>query len=288
MAKSPLPEDAKGNPRAASTRLELLNASRVAGQRRHDMRIGRQPDYVDPTRNELNRVLLAPASPAELDKSASLQTPKAVPGDLNASDAFALCAASHRPHQGIVFTFSSYTMDVISVEFRSQSYPDNNMTFRMRLDNGLFLGDVLSFNPDVLSDLISDARAFVDPVIQDLPSSQNDVTFTDEVIKHWDDVIETHHQTKDFFIDVSDDRVCMKRGEIPILILERDDQGINGVNTHHSGLDPQRLNGCLKIVKDAILLSPRNTPSDIMGLSEEDIGRMAARELSDVDFGYGM
>lgn len=66
MAKPPLPEDAKGNPRAASTRLELLNVSRVAGQRRHDMRIGRQPDYVDPKRNDLNRVLLAPASPSEM------------------------------------------------------------------------------------------------------------------------------------------------------------------------------------------------------------------------------
>ena len=66
MAKPPLPEDAKGNPRAASTRLALLNVARLAGQRKHDLRKGRQPAYIDPDKQELNRVLLAPAPPSEI------------------------------------------------------------------------------------------------------------------------------------------------------------------------------------------------------------------------------
>ena len=66
MAKPPLNEIAKGNPRAASTRLALLNVARLAGQRKHDKRIGRQPGYVDPERKELNRVLIDPASPAAM------------------------------------------------------------------------------------------------------------------------------------------------------------------------------------------------------------------------------
>lgn len=64
MAKPPLPDVAKGNPKAASTRLELRSAHRLGGQRKHDLRIGRQPAYVDPLRREHNRVLVAPATPA--------------------------------------------------------------------------------------------------------------------------------------------------------------------------------------------------------------------------------
>lgn len=64
MAKPPLPDVAKGNPRAASTRLELRSAHRLGGQRKHDLRIGRQPAYVDPLRREDNRLLIDPATPA--------------------------------------------------------------------------------------------------------------------------------------------------------------------------------------------------------------------------------
>lgn len=57
-------EDAtKSNPRAASVRLEHGSLKAAAGQRRHDLRIGPQPDYVNDSRSHLNRVLVenAPA-----------------------------------------------------------------------------------------------------------------------------------------------------------------------------------------------------------------------------------
>lgn len=47
-------------------RVEPKNASRYAGQRRHDLRIGHQPDYVDADRAHLNRVLIAPPTAADL------------------------------------------------------------------------------------------------------------------------------------------------------------------------------------------------------------------------------
>lgn len=57
-------EDAtKSNPRAASVRLEHGSLKATAGQRRHDLRIGPQPDYVNDSRSHLNRILVenAPA-----------------------------------------------------------------------------------------------------------------------------------------------------------------------------------------------------------------------------------
>lgn len=54
------------NPRAASTRLELNNARALAGQRKHDLRIGRQSDYVDESRKELNRILMQPETPGAM------------------------------------------------------------------------------------------------------------------------------------------------------------------------------------------------------------------------------
>lgn len=57
---------AAANPHAAMIRVEPKNATRYAGQRRHDLRIGHQPDYVDADRAHLNRVLIAPPTAAEL------------------------------------------------------------------------------------------------------------------------------------------------------------------------------------------------------------------------------
>lgn len=48
------------NPWAASVRLKARSLKRAYGQRRHDFRIGRQPNYVDQHRTELNRVLFEP------------------------------------------------------------------------------------------------------------------------------------------------------------------------------------------------------------------------------------
>ncbi|UFS64701.1 plasmid recombination protein [Paracoccus denitrificans] len=65
MAKPPQNHKTpEGNPKAASTRLELKNARSLAGQRKHDLRIGRQPDYVDESRKELNRTLIEPDPPS--------------------------------------------------------------------------------------------------------------------------------------------------------------------------------------------------------------------------------
>jgi hypothetical protein len=55
------PEDLTGsNPRAASMRLKAKSLSQAYGQRRHDLRIGPQPKYVDPNRQHLNRILISP------------------------------------------------------------------------------------------------------------------------------------------------------------------------------------------------------------------------------------
>lgn len=48
------------NPQAASVRLKARSLKRAYGQRRHDFRIGPQPNYVDHDRKELNRILLEP------------------------------------------------------------------------------------------------------------------------------------------------------------------------------------------------------------------------------------
>lgn len=51
---------ANSNPWAASVRLKARSLKRAYGQRRHDLRIGRQPNYVDKDRTLLNRVLIEP------------------------------------------------------------------------------------------------------------------------------------------------------------------------------------------------------------------------------------
>jgi len=59
-------DEASSNPRAAMVRVEPKTASRYGGQRRHDLRIGHQPDYVDMSRVHFNRVLITPMKPSEL------------------------------------------------------------------------------------------------------------------------------------------------------------------------------------------------------------------------------
>ena len=51
---------ANSNPWAASVRLKARSLKRAYGQRRHDFRIGGQPNYVDQHRTELNRILFEP------------------------------------------------------------------------------------------------------------------------------------------------------------------------------------------------------------------------------------
>jgi len=53
-------DNTESNPRAASIRIGSMTAKGYSGQRRHDLRIGRQPKYVDPGRADMNRVLIEP------------------------------------------------------------------------------------------------------------------------------------------------------------------------------------------------------------------------------------
>lgn len=60
----------KGNPKAASFRIESDTETGYIGQRRHDLRMGHQPKYVDPDRFDLNRVLIEPPAPSVVRKIA--------------------------------------------------------------------------------------------------------------------------------------------------------------------------------------------------------------------------
>lgn len=61
-------EETKSNPRAASVRVLSKKASAYKGQRVHDLRHGKQPDYVNGDLTHLNRTLIAPPTPAALTK----------------------------------------------------------------------------------------------------------------------------------------------------------------------------------------------------------------------------
>lgn len=63
-------DERKANPRAAMVRVEIRDAQGYANQRRHDLRIGTQPDYVNPDPPEPNRVLIQPMTPAEMKRLA--------------------------------------------------------------------------------------------------------------------------------------------------------------------------------------------------------------------------
>lgn len=56
----------EGNPKAASTRIGACSAKTLAGQIRHDLRLGPQPAYVDADRVHLNRVLMEPLPPYQM------------------------------------------------------------------------------------------------------------------------------------------------------------------------------------------------------------------------------
>ena len=52
--------------KAISVRIKALTRGKASGQRRHDLRIGYQPKYVDQARSHLNRVLIEPPATADL------------------------------------------------------------------------------------------------------------------------------------------------------------------------------------------------------------------------------
>jgi predicted nucleic acid-binding Zn-ribbon protein len=63
-------DERKANPRAAMLRVEIRDAQGYANQRRHDLRIGAQPGYVNPDPPEPNRIFIQPMTTAELKKLA--------------------------------------------------------------------------------------------------------------------------------------------------------------------------------------------------------------------------
>ncbi|TDW33886.1 hypothetical protein LY39_03510, partial [Roseinatronobacter bogoriensis subsp. barguzinensis] len=69
-------EKRNGNPKATSVRIQSDTVSGYSGQRRHDLRIGPQPKYVDPERSPLNRTLLEPPFPAVMKAIATKRRAK--------------------------------------------------------------------------------------------------------------------------------------------------------------------------------------------------------------------
>jgi len=61
-------QNRKSNPRAAQVRIQSAKASSYAGQRKHDLRKGAQPSYVDAAKAEDNETLIEPPTPGELRK----------------------------------------------------------------------------------------------------------------------------------------------------------------------------------------------------------------------------
>lgn len=59
---------AKANPNAISIRIKSRDTKGTANQRAHDLRIGRQPNYVDAKRSHLNRQLISALSAANIRK----------------------------------------------------------------------------------------------------------------------------------------------------------------------------------------------------------------------------
>lgn len=58
------------NSRSSSVRIEGRDTQGYANQRRHDLRIGPQPKYVDKDRIDLNRTLITPPTPGEMKAEA--------------------------------------------------------------------------------------------------------------------------------------------------------------------------------------------------------------------------
>jgi len=63
-------DERKANSRAAMVRVEIRDAQGYANQRRHDLRIGAQPGYVNPNPSEPNPVFIQPMTTTELKRLA--------------------------------------------------------------------------------------------------------------------------------------------------------------------------------------------------------------------------
>lgn len=61
-------DDAKANPRAAMARVRPRRSDAYSGQRKHDLRNGHQPEYVNKDLSELNTVIIESPRPSALRK----------------------------------------------------------------------------------------------------------------------------------------------------------------------------------------------------------------------------
>lgn len=67
-ALTPIASESKSNPNAISVRIKSRDAKGAANQRSHDLRIGRQPQYVDEAKSHLNRHLIRALSASDIRK----------------------------------------------------------------------------------------------------------------------------------------------------------------------------------------------------------------------------
>ncbi len=77
---------------AVSVRVRHVHRSRYDGQRRHDMRVGPQPQYVDEERTDRNRTVIEPPRPAEMrDRADELRRQGGAVRVMRADAAVATC-----------------------------------------------------------------------------------------------------------------------------------------------------------------------------------------------------
>ena len=91
---------------AISVRLAHLPVRKYTGQRSHDLRIGRQPSYVDGDRTSLNRVVIAPPPPEEMRARTIARRDRLNPARALRSDAAVATSA--------IITFGRAAQDLVN------------------------------------------------------------------------------------------------------------------------------------------------------------------------------
>ncbi len=112
------PDDAKGNPRASSVRIQARTMSQAYGQRRHDFRVGTQPDYVDANRSDMNRYLMEPRPLPDIKREiVALRTQAKAQREIKSNAAIVTAGIITFGHEAQVF-FNRLTPDQQDDAFR--------------------------------------------------------------------------------------------------------------------------------------------------------------------------
>lgn len=112
------PEDAKGNPRAPSVRIQARTLGQAYGQRRHDFRLGTQPNYVDVNRSDMNRYLMEPRPLPDIKKEiVALRTQAKAQRKIKSNAAIVTAGIITFGHEAQVF-FNRLTPDQQDDAFR--------------------------------------------------------------------------------------------------------------------------------------------------------------------------